>query len=238
MTAGPLTRPEAMRWRGHQGLPRVQDQARPGLASEHLLDGLVDPAQRAGLVDHPGPARGVQSEHVIEVGAGTDDRAQYGLPVQHRVEHRKAERAVRGQGDEHQPAAAAQAGVGGREGLVADSQPDGHVGAAVRLQDRCRVLGPGVDDKVGAEFLGQLQLLVGDISGRDRAAEDLRVLQPPGPAAWPKSRWPGTEVLSARDLRPCCIGPGSREAKGNAKSSAGPRARQDEGGNRNAQKDI
>jgi hypothetical protein len=39
------------------------------------------------------------------------------------------------------------------------------------------VLGPGIDDKVGAEFLSQLQLLVGDIDGRDRAAEDLRVLQ-------------------------------------------------------------
>ena len=37
--------------------------------------------------------------------------------------------------------------------------------------------GAGVDDEVGAEVLGELQLLVSDVDGGDGAAEDLRVLQ-------------------------------------------------------------
>jgi len=39
-----------------------------------------------------------------------------------------------------------------------------------------RVLVTGVDDDVGAELLGQLKLLVGDVDRRDRAAEVLGLL--------------------------------------------------------------
>jgi hypothetical protein len=46
----------------------------------------------------------------------------------------------------------------------------------VRLQDRGGVFSPRVDDEVGAEVLGELQFVVGDLDGGDGAAEDLRVL--------------------------------------------------------------
>src|SRR5215831_4306676 len=66
------------------GLLWLEDQAGLGLALEHFGDRLVDAGQRPGLVNHPGPARGMQGEHVIEVGAGADDRTDHRLAVQHR----------------------------------------------------------------------------------------------------------------------------------------------------------
>ena len=53
---------------------RLKHQAGFGPAVKYLVDGFVDPVQRPGLVDHPGPSGGVQGEHVMEVGAGADDR--------------------------------------------------------------------------------------------------------------------------------------------------------------------
>jgi hypothetical protein len=47
----------------------------------------------------------------------------------------------------------------------------------VGLQNRGGVLGPGINHDIGTEVLGELQLLISDIDGRDGTAEDLGVLQ-------------------------------------------------------------
>ena len=83
------------------------------------------------------------------------------MPVQHGLEDRQADVVVRGQRDEDQGAAAAQRAEGLLEGLRRDRDGDRRVRAAERLDGLDRVLGQRVDDVVGAEFLGQFELLVG-----------------------------------------------------------------------------
>ena len=78
-----------------------------------------------------------------------------------------AQRAGRGQRHQHEPATPAQPGVGRGERLVIDGQAHRHVGSAVSLQHRGRVVGAGVDDDIRAEFAGQRELLIGDV---DRSA--------------------------------------------------------------------
>ena len=119
----------------------------------------------------------MQGEHLRQVGPGADDRADDRCPVQHGVEHRDGQRPFRRQRHQHKPATAAQATVVGFEGLGVDRQADGHVRAAVRLQHRRRVVAPGVDDDVGTQFPGQLQLFIGDVDRGHGRAEDLGVLQ-------------------------------------------------------------
>ncbi|MGX1480162.1 UNVERIFIED_CONTAM: hypothetical protein RKD50_008970 [Streptomyces canus] len=66
--------------------------------------------------------------------------------------------------------------VDGGERLLVDGERDGGVGAAVLLEHLRRVLLAGVDEDVGAELAGEVELVVGDVDRGDGGAGDLRVL--------------------------------------------------------------
>nr|BFE79338.1 hypothetical protein GCM10020093_019390 [Planobispora longispora] len=78
--------------------------------------------------------------------------------------------------DQHQAAAAPQAGVRLLQHARAGGQHDRHVGPAERLDLGDRVAGGGVDGVGGAQLLGQAELVGGDVDGDGLGAEDLRVL--------------------------------------------------------------
>ena len=146
-------------------------------SSKHSLTSSSLP----GLPDHPGAALSVDRVDLGEVLAGADDGPADRDAVQHRLEDRQLDEVVRRQRDEDQRAAAAQRVERLLERLRRDGHGDRRVRSAERLDGRDRVLGQRVDDVVGAELLGQLQLLVADVD-RDTVA--------PLIFAYCRARWP------------------------------------------------
>src|ERR1022692_467068 len=64
----------------------VEDDPPGDPALEHVVDRLVDSAQRARLADHGCPSASMQVENLIEIFAGPDDGANDSDPVQDRFE--------------------------------------------------------------------------------------------------------------------------------------------------------
>src|SRR6478735_860223 len=161
---------------GFGGSAKVEHDAGLDLSLLDLLEALVDLVQRPGLPDDRRATQRVQLEHLGEVLARADDGAHHGDAVEHGFEDRQLHVVVGGQRDEHQGAAAPQRVVGLLERLGGHRNGDRRVRAAQLLDRLDRILGHRVDRVVGAEFLGQLQLLVHHIDRDDGRAGDLGVL--------------------------------------------------------------
>ena len=113
-----------------QGASTMRAATRP--ASTSAIDSLTR-VERADLADHLGLAGGVQLEHLAQVRAGADDRADDRDPVQHGLEDRQRDVVVGRQRDEHERAAPAQRAVGLLERPRRHRERDRLVGTAERL---------------------------------------------------------------------------------------------------------
>jgi hypothetical protein len=98
------------------------------------------------------------------------------LACQHRVEDRQLEPVVRRQADDHHPSAGIQRRMGAAHRSRRRHGDQGDVDAT-DVRDRGSQVFASVDDVVGPEVLGELQLLVLDVNGDRGATEDLCVLQ-------------------------------------------------------------
>src|ERR1017187_10196612 len=72
----------------------VEDDPPRDPAFEHVVDRLVDSAQRALLADHGCPSASMEVEHLLEVLASADDGSNYGDSVEDRFEDWDAHRVV------------------------------------------------------------------------------------------------------------------------------------------------
>ena len=140
------------------------------------IESLTSSSLRVSATTRVRPG-GVQLEDLGEVLAGADDRADHEMPLSTVGKIGSAMgRRSRAAADADQPAAAAQRRVRLLEDVRGHRQHDGDVGAAERLDRGDRVGRRGVDDVVGAELAGQVQLGVLDVDGDDGAADDRGVL--------------------------------------------------------------